>query len=298
MLKFASETDLVNTLLCLETKTSIMEERFWNDWGHLHNEDSDSLSDKMHEIGYEEDAVYKSFENHFGYKSLRSELDSSESVWLSDSLPDTLNIPDHIIGDVQVQTIMNEQGAFYVGNDLYMVRPNGDAYKINGGSVSIMQSILNGICCSPLDTTDSVDVLLADSGLRDGPVCRTARSIKAEWTYKWVGNVRYAMKYKSGWYNTFVFARYYADTDGYYWKNSKWKRYKNFISAEMGSSARKGRCNKTPVWVSDDKTKQSASDATAAKYLWFQVTYTKSNEFAANHKTKRCGLVAYPITWN
>lgn len=95
-----------------------------------------------------------------------------------------------------------------------------------------------------------------------------------------------------------VFARYYADTDGYYYNNMKWRRYKNLISAEMGSFTRKNKCSNSPIWTSDDETKNSASGATVATCIWWQVALTKSGEFAANHKTFHLGTVTYAITWN
>ena len=87
-------------------------------------------------------AVYETFEESLGFKSLRARIAMDEEVWLNNRELDLANDPDnHCIVGNEMRTLFNENGEIMIGNSIYVVGGNWLVYEINNGSFEILESL-------------------------------------------------------------------------------------------------------------------------------------------------------------
>lgn len=217
------------TIECLAEKTEVMESEFLDDWGHL----SDSLiNDKEDEINYHPELVYEAFETHFGLNSLRHKLNNDEAAWLNNIPLDTTsaNIPDHVIGDKEFQTVLSELGIFLLQDTIYFIEPVGDYYRILNKDLTILDSLIQGNWGGK---NKNVEYNRANGDAsRSG--CKASKS--SGWIWKYNSSGTYGMKFKSGFYNIWPKVTWYAETQSRKRKNGKYKLYRTYINAYYGGT--------------------------------------------------------------
>lgn len=98
---------------------------------------------------YQPDYVYLSFENsQSGFVSLRQQYDFLEDVYLSSqTISSTLdNMPDHALDYRGLNSIVNSNGEYQIGDFVYFTLPDGFTFfvhedSINSGNISTLRSI-------------------------------------------------------------------------------------------------------------------------------------------------------------
>lgn len=139
-IRFTSYEAFRNTFLCLSEKDSMMEKSFLDNWGYIQD---DSLLNYIEDtLGYNIEGAYEEFESNFEYTSLRSVMVGLEEEW-SESLPlDTNNYPEHVIGNRELQTLLDNNGIFIIADTIYKFEKEGSHYQIKGLFFSALDSIV------------------------------------------------------------------------------------------------------------------------------------------------------------
>ncbi|MBN2817611.1 MAG: hypothetical protein JXP36_01490 [Bacteroidales bacterium] len=95
---------------------------------------------------FDENEVFKKFENFYQFSSLRNKIDMEMVKWLENEELDFKLKPTHIIADDAMQTILNESGEYMIGETIYKIDLSGNIYGIKDAdfeSLKTLKSILD-----------------------------------------------------------------------------------------------------------------------------------------------------------
>lgn len=298
-IRFNTTADFQATLDCLKNKTNDMETDFLNDYGYL----SDTLlNDEEENIGYNDEEVYQAFEDHFGYISLRKNLNDELDIWLN-TLPLDTNqgmSPDHIVGDKEMQSILNLEGVFSLADTLYYIQPNGDYYRVLNGDYALLDAIMQGTWVGPDPNVEEYVDYDQSSGKTSGTGCKARAHDGSRWSYNSSGS--YGMRYKSGFYTIVPRTVHYAETRSFKRRGSRYDRYRTQISATSHGDNRErdhltvDPCSNPPKWYSDTESGRAKSQRANETY-WFNQRIWQCRDHKGIHTFSKVGTKNTSPNW-
>lgn len=155
ILNFEDQVALLNCMDCLEEKTDIHISDFLDDYGHFF--DSTLIVDTaftfmVDSLNFDEKAVYKEFENHFSFNSLRSFMEAEIDEFIEGKADtDFTDFPTTFTVDEGFRAVFNEDRVIKVNDTIAYVNAPDEVYYFVNGSETLLDSFIN----NQVDTSHS-----------------------------------------------------------------------------------------------------------------------------------------------
>ena len=92
---------------------------------------------------FNENVVFEQFEDYYQFNSLRNKMDNEIAIWLKNEELDFELKPSHIIADDAMQTILNVNGEYMIGQIIYKVDLHGNIYGIKDADFESLNKLRN-----------------------------------------------------------------------------------------------------------------------------------------------------------
>jgi len=242
LLVFKDMDVLKLTLESLEQQVTDLDESFISTYENLSEE---AINAKEYKLGFDELKPLKDFERVYGFNSLRKKIEREEEQWLNNpNLDESSDPDDHIIVDIYVRTILNEQAEVMAGSSIYKFLDDGSYYEITDGSFETLKQINDGEDATKLSNVIRHNTQKAASG------CKTN---KWDSGYKKSGN--YRIKWKVGIYNYPWQCGMKSKVTSYKKRGRRWKKYRTYL--KVGIEGRyclsNGSLSSSTGWVYSDR---------------------------------------------
>ncbi len=182
LLKFNDKKTFDEVLSLLE-----IEDKKWNKAFSMHYssytcEEIDSIAEV---IGFNENLVYETFENHHSFYSLRAKIAKEEQVWLNNKVLDLDNDPDnhHIVGN-EYRSVINENSELMIGKSIYKIKENWTVYEITDGNFATLKQLRNGYLKSKSPDLHNVIIHNSEDNLKGSDNCKSNHSDTEYENYK------------------------------------------------------------------------------------------------------------------
>ena len=104
----------------------------------------DEMQKVAEDIYFNPFIVFETFEQYFGFKSLRADIAEKEKIWLNNEVLDMENNPNnHYIDGEGQRTVITPDGVLMIGNSIFIAMEHGTTYEIIDGSFETLEQIRN-----------------------------------------------------------------------------------------------------------------------------------------------------------
>jgi len=284
VLKFKTLDQLKSVIAVLEEESVNLYTTFKEKHKDLNEEE---LFNAMEEENFNSQEVYESFENYFGFKSLRTKISEEETIWLNNEELDMDKNPNNhfIVGDAE-RTVLSCNCDLMVGNSIYLVQKDFSIIEITNGDFSTLQKILNKNKESLKNVVYHTQYQISENN-------------KGLWRY----NADESGTYKTGDYkmeyrvtitNGIWWHFVKATTDSYYKKGWSWKKRYTTVSAAFGGTVWNGDGVEL-VRAAGDETTYGSTSTTKSDYG--VSIKTKKNQILSSHYVNSVSTKDLSLTW-